>query len=140
MKFIKLYSKTHHYLRVAFKMLRLSRDKHETELDVDEFREILLECIDQGLLVLGESPREAIYYHLEKRNLVRKDEIPEKLEDFIEGLRRIFGPGSSLIEKQIIQELFRKFDVTTEEDCSDLLKSVRFVMKLLASKKSRRPR
>jgi hypothetical protein len=121
-------------------MLRLSRDKHETELDVDEFREILLECIDQGLLVLGESPREAIYYHLEKRNLVRKDEIPEKLEDFIEGLRRIFGPGSSLIEKQIIQELFRKFDVTTEEDCSDLLKSVRFVMKLLASKKSRRTR
>jgi hypothetical protein len=119
-------------------MLRLSKDKYKTEPGIDEFREILLECIDQGLLVLGESPRQAIYCHLEKRRMVKKDEIPEKLEEFIEGIRLIFGSGSSLIERRITKELLMKFRVSTMEISSDLLTSVQSILKVLVSEKSER--
>jgi len=105
---------------------------------MDEFREILLKCIDQGLLVLGESPRQAIYCHLEKRRMVKKDEIPEKLEEFIEGIRLIFGSGSSLIERRITKELLMKFRVSTMEISSDLLTSVQSILKVLVSEKSER--
>jgi len=98
----------------------------------------LVECIDRGLLVLGETPKKAVYYHLEKKSHVKKDEIPEKLEDFILGIRQIFGSGASLIEKRIIEELSKELDVPIEENCSDLLESVRYILIKLTSMESRR--
>jgi len=43
-----------------------------------EFDRLLLEAVDEGLMSLGESVRQVIYYHLEKNNSLRRDAIPVK--------------------------------------------------------------
>jgi len=116
-------------------MLRLSKDKYKPEIDTERFEEVLLKCIDRGLLILGESPRKAIYYHLEKRERVKREEIPEKLDEFVEGLRAIFGSGSFLIEKSIVQELFKELEIPPpREESNDLVESLNYVVNVLARK------
>jgi len=41
-----------------------------------DFEKLLLEAIDDALSSLGETPKHAIYYHLEKSFNVKKQEIP----------------------------------------------------------------
>jgi len=119
----------------SLEMLRLSKDKYKPEIDTERFEEVLLKCIDRGLLILGESPRKAIYYHLEKRERVKREEIPEKLDEFVEGLRAIFGSGSFLIEKSIVQELFKELEIPPpREESNDLVESLNYVVNVLARK------
>jgi len=119
----------------SLEMLRLSTDKYKPEIDTERFEEVLLKCIDRGLLILGESPRKAIYYHLEKRERVKREEIPEKLDEFVEGLRAIFGSGSFLIEKSIVQELFKELEIPPpREESNDLVESLNYVVNVLARK------
>lgn len=56
-----------------------------------EFETILLEAVDWGLSSLGETPKQAIHFHLEKSFGVRKEEIPYKVEAFAGAVEEIFG-------------------------------------------------
>ncbi|MEM4713107.1 MAG: hypothetical protein QXQ61_00995, partial [Candidatus Bathyarchaeia archaeon] len=75
----------------------------------------LIEAVDEGLLMLGESGREAVYFHLQNLYGVKKEEIPVKLEEFADGLRKIFGLGAAVIEKAIIESLYDKIGMKHEE-------------------------
>jgi len=57
------------------------------ELNENEFNKVLLDAIDEGLLALGESVRQAIYWRLENKYNLKKDEIINKLNEFDEGLK-----------------------------------------------------
>ncbi|MGQ9743046.1 MAG: hypothetical protein ACUVQW_00365 [Candidatus Bathycorpusculaceae bacterium] len=81
----------------------------------ENFKKVLLEAVDEGLLTLGESGREAVYFHLKNLYNVKKEEIPFKLEEFAEGLRKIFGLGAAVIEKAIIKSLYDKIGMKYEE-------------------------
>jgi hypothetical protein len=81
----------------------------------ETFKQILLEAVGEGLLTLGESGREAVYFHLQNLYGVKKEEIPDKLEEFADGLRRIFGLGAAVIEKAIIKSLYGKIGMKHEE-------------------------
>jgi len=70
------------------------------------FEKILLEAIDESLTSLGNSAKQAIYFHLEKKFKIRKSEIPYRLEDFAKGLERIFGVGAQFIEISIMKQLY----------------------------------
>lgn len=120
----------------SLEMLRLSKDEYKLEVDNERFEKVLLKCIDRALLILGESPRKAIYFHLEKRERVKREEIPEKLDEFIEGLRAIFGSGSFLIEKRIVEELFKEFEIPYphRENSHDLVESLNYVANVLVRK------
>jgi hypothetical protein len=60
------------------------------------------------LSCLGESGKHAVYFHLERRFGIKKREIPFKVEDFVDAVEKIFGPGVRLLEIQIMKSLYRK--------------------------------
>ncbi|MGD8505695.1 MAG: hypothetical protein PVF15_03420 [Candidatus Bathyarchaeota archaeon] len=79
------------------------------------FRRALIEAVDSGLQSFGESPRSAIYFHLERNLKLRREEIPEKVKSFHEGLENIFGSGSRAVETIIVRDLYTKLGLEFEE-------------------------
>lgn len=73
-----------------------------------DFDKLLLEAVDQGFSSLGESSKQAIYFHLEKRFNIKKQEIPHKIEAFADALEKIFGPGANFLEILIMKQLHEK--------------------------------
>jgi len=82
----------------------------------DEFAKILIEAVDHGLRILGESSRKAILYHLEKDYSIKEAKIPEHPEAFKKGLESIFGAGSLVIERSILKYLYSKLGLKHEEN------------------------
>ncbi|MGQ9506547.1 MAG: hypothetical protein ACUVTB_01650 [Candidatus Bathycorpusculaceae bacterium] len=74
----------------------------------EAFETLLLEAVDEALASLGDSARQAIYYHLEDRFKITKNEIPNRLKDFTDGLEKIFGLGARFIEILIMKKLYEK--------------------------------
>ncbi|MEM3731711.1 MAG: hypothetical protein QW667_07275 [Candidatus Bathyarchaeia archaeon] len=72
------------------------------------FEKLLVEAIDEALSSLGESAKHAIYFHLQDKFGITKDEIPNRLEEFTEGLEKIFGMGARFIEILIMKGLYNK--------------------------------
>jgi len=72
------------------------------------FEELLLEAIDNSLSSLGESSKQAIYFHLEKRFHIEKQEIPLRVEDFTDAIEKIFGLGANFLEILIMKRLHEK--------------------------------
>jgi len=72
------------------------------------FEEVLLETIDERLSMLGESPKQSIYYHLRKTFKIDRQNIPYKIEEFADAIEKIFGAGAKIIEIQIMKCLFKK--------------------------------
>ncbi len=72
------------------------------------FEKILLEAVDEALASLGDSARQAIYFHLENRFAVERTEIPKRIEDFADGLDKIFGVGAQFLEILIMKQLYQK--------------------------------
>ena len=60
----------------------------------ENFDQLLLDAIDEGLSGLGEAGKASIYIHLEGIFNIRKQEIPNKLDGFSNALQRIFGLGA----------------------------------------------
>jgi hypothetical protein len=52
------------------------------DLSKEEFDKFLLEAIDEGLASIGESSKQAIYFHLERGFNIKRQEIPNKIADF----------------------------------------------------------
>jgi len=80
-----------------------------------DFDKTLLEAVDCALLSLGETPRKAIYYHLNKSFKLQRKEIPEDADEFSQALNTIFGPGAEVIEKIIVKNLYSKLNLSFEE-------------------------
>jgi hypothetical protein len=67
-----------------------------------------MKAIDEELSSLGQNCEQAIYYHLETRFNLNKEEIPNKLVDFTEAIETIFGQGAKILEIRILKNLFKK--------------------------------
>jgi hypothetical protein len=72
------------------------------------FDKLLLCAIDEALNSLGKSVRQSIYFHMENKFSINRNEIPGNLQEFQEGLERIFGMGTQFIEVLIIKNLHSK--------------------------------
>lgn len=83
-------------------------------MSLQEFNQLLLEAIDEGLSKLGESSKQAIYFHLEKRFAIKKQEIPEKIEVFTDAIEKIFGLGANFLEILIMKRLYEKLGSSFE--------------------------
>lgn len=57
-----------------------------------------MEAIDKGLDALGKSPKQAIWILLEKDFKVYRNELPENIREFHEGLQKIFGLGYRFLD------------------------------------------
>jgi hypothetical protein len=78
------------------------------EAENKQFEEKLLEAIDEGLSFLGESPKQALYFHLEKTLKMNRLDIPYRIEEFTDAIEKIFGTGAKILEIQIMKCLFKK--------------------------------
>jgi hypothetical protein len=79
------------------------------------FPQILLECIDEGLAVLGNEPREAMYQFLDTICSLPRESIPERVSDFGNGLKKALGGASKVIERVILRKLFERTGSTFRE-------------------------
>lgn len=84
-------------------------------LKVSESRSLILEAVDDGLLILGENTRHALYYQIEKRYGIKREEIPYRIDDFHEALENMFGPPCKILEKIIAKEVYSKLGLRFKE-------------------------
>jgi len=84
-------------------------------INKDDFHQALLEAIDEGFLALGDSVRQAIYWHLENRFSIKRSEIPNKLKEFMEALRNMFGAGAEILLKVIIKRFYMKLNLNFKD-------------------------
>ena len=84
------------------------RAKEVSPLCNREFNKLVLDAVDAGLSSLGDSPKQAIYFYLEKTFKIKRSEIPKKIEEFATALEQIFGHGAKLVEIQIMKLLYEK--------------------------------
>jgi len=80
------------------------------------FRKILLVAVEEGLSSLGNSPKQAIFFHLEGSFKITKEDIPGNLAEFAEALEGIFGPGASYLQRLIVKHLYEKLGLKFEEE------------------------
>lgn len=82
----------------------------------NDLREILLEAVEKGLSSLGDSPKQAMMFHLESSFGLSKKKIPTNLKEFADALEKIFGPGASHVEKLIVEHLYGKLGLEFKEE------------------------
>ena len=82
---------------------------------MEAFKKALMEAIDEGLLMLGESGREVIYFRLKQSYALKKEDVPGNPEIFVRCLREIFGSGAEVIERTIIRSLHKKLGIEFRE-------------------------
>jgi hypothetical protein len=84
---------------------------------LEEFNQLILEAIDEGLSILGGDPvKRAFYYHLEKRANIKRSEIPDKLEAFHGALASLFFDGSVTLERRISRHLYERLGLEFPTD------------------------
>lgn len=69
----------------------------------------VVECVDAALKQLGPSISQALYFHLENKFGIKKEEILNQPEAFSKALHSIFGAGANVIERLIVQKIKDKF-------------------------------
>ena len=93
---------------IGYKLKTTCNPEINEEKKTDNFEQLFLESIDEGFSLLGESAKYVVYSHLEKTFKINKQDIPNKIEKFIDAIESIFGPGAKIIEIQIMKSLFKK--------------------------------
>ena len=54
-----------------------------------------------------------VYWYQENEQGLKKEEIPDKPEEFITGLEKIYGSGARVIERLIVSEMASEFGIET---------------------------
>jgi hypothetical protein len=70
-----------------------------------KFSLILLDSIDEALSSLGENSKKIIYFHLETKFGIPRQDIPKRVNDFSEAIEKIFGVAAEQIEILIMKYL-----------------------------------
>jgi len=70
------------------------------------FDELLIKSVDESLKdTFGEIAADIIYKHLERNHSLKQEEIPKKLEIFLEGLEKFFSSGAIVVEGLVLEKL-----------------------------------
>jgi hypothetical protein len=97
-----------------------------------DFRDVLLAAVEESLSSLGNSPKQAILFHLETSFKIKKEGIPENVTEFAKALEKIFGPGAVYLEKLIAKRLYEKLGLDFEdEESTDFIECVDHIKKRL---------
>lgn len=98
-----------------------------------EFPDLLRECIHDGVEgVLGWGGMQVLLYHFQL------DQYWEKPREFHINLHFALGPGSVVLEKMIVKELFRRLNVPyAERDGFDFERYVNYAQEIFAAKPNR---
>jgi hypothetical protein len=80
-----------------------------------KFNEAFLRAVDFAFDSLGKSCKQALYFHLENSFHVRRENVSEKVEDFVEALELIFKDGVIYLKKLVLKKLCEDLGVNFEE-------------------------
>ena len=83
-------------------------------MDQKSFEDKILECVDRGMALLGESSKQVVYWHLGVLYNMRRIDIPRNPQKFKKSLESIFGLGASILERAIVTEIRSAFDIPDE--------------------------
>lgn len=92
--------------------------------------DLLVNVVDETLRqVFREEGAEAIYAFVENNCHLKQEEIAEKPKVFSDGLERLMGSAAPVIEKLVLKNLYRQFELRFTEkegyEFSDYLKELR---------------
>ncbi len=73
-----------------------------------KFEIVLAEAVDEALSSLGVTVKTSIYFHLEHKFIIPKQDIPFRIDDFSDALERIFGVAAKYLEILIMKKLHEK--------------------------------
>jgi hypothetical protein len=91
------------------------------------FNKLLLNAIDEALNSLGKSARQSIYFHIENKFSINRNEISGNLQEFQEGLETIFGTGARFIEILIMKNLHSEIGHPLVMEKSEQLEFIEYV-------------
>ena len=74
----------------------------------ERFDKAIQDSVDEAFSSLGELVKKSIYFHLEHKFLITKQEIPSRIDDFSDALEKIFGAGAKYLELLIMRNLYLK--------------------------------
>ena len=80
----------------------------EADSSKADFDNLFLEAVDFTFSMLGDSNKQALYFHLKNSFGVSREAIPHHIEFFVNALEQIFGQGALLLEAQIMETLQSK--------------------------------
>ncbi len=72
------------------------------------FEKLLLEAVDEGFSSLCGSSKQVIYSLLENTFNINRQDIPSKIQEFVDAIEKIFGLGAKVLEILIIKRLNEK--------------------------------
>jgi len=102
---------------------------------VDEtigYKKVFLKAVDEGLSALGEGIAQAIYYHIEKKHGIKREQILDRPEVFHRALGSLFGSGAIVVEKLISKGLCTTVGISYEEhEDWSLVDFVKFAKKIV---------
>jgi hypothetical protein len=82
------------------------------ELPQKKAEQAILECLDRGLSSIGESSRQALYWHVEHTYGVKRDDIPTHPDKFQASLESLFGVGAKILVRSIEAEISSVFKIS----------------------------
>ena len=69
---------------------------------------VISEAVDSSLSLFGTTFKMIVYAELETKFQIKKQEIPNRINDFANAIEEICGVGAKLIEMRIVQALHEK--------------------------------
>jgi hypothetical protein len=81
-------------------MTNLAKTKRDTKFDA-----VLLDAIDTAFSALGQNVKFSIYFNLEAKFGLPKQDIPDRISDFSNALEQIFGQAARSLEILIMKYL-----------------------------------
>ena len=76
-----------------------------------QFEEIILQCINDGLSILGEDGRSVVLWLCETKLSLPRKQIPSRIKDFSKLIQDTFGAGAAIIESHIVKEIEMSFNL-----------------------------
>src|SRR3989442_16028446 len=75
----------------------------------------VIESVDAALSALGTSTRDSVLLYLRKRYSISLEEIPQRMDEFLQALHSLLGYGARVIEKLVIARLVETNEIPLEE-------------------------
>jgi len=99
----------------------------------------LIESINAALSALGASTRDSILTHLRKKYSISMEDIPQRMDEFLQALNRLLGYGARVIEKLVIARLVETHIITLAEARGRSLAEVVFLANVHRVRDDRKP-
>jgi hypothetical protein len=92
---------------------------------------LFTDAVDEGLSVLGQSPKEAIYGFLESNYGMERNEIPHRFREFSSILIGTVGPSTGHVLEFIIERFYSKLnlEVPASPTLDETIETVQRILK-----------